>query len=162
MTCRRVMCRRSAGWICEVYLVDTNVISAGAPLKSTPFQDLVEWMDAHSAELFLSAVSVAEVQDGIAKARREGATRKSAELEAWLETVLHLYGGRVLPLDVDVARAAGTLSDMARALGRPPGFADIVIAATATHHRLTLLTRNVKHFEPLGVMLHDPFAGLPS
>gem|GEM_PF-2305952 len=51
---------------------------------------------------------------------------------------------------------------MARALGRPPGFADIVIAATAAHHRLTLLTRNVKHFEPLGVALHDPFAGLPS
>lgn len=145
-----------------MYLVDTNVISVGAPSKAPAPPDLAAWMDAHSAALFLSAVSVAEIQDGIAKARREGAARKAGDLDAWLDTLLHLYGARVLPLDVEVARVAGDLSDRARALGRPPGFADIIIAATATHHRLTLLTRNLKHFEPLGVALHDPFSTLPT
>ena len=46
--------------------------------------------------LFLSAVTVAEIEDGIAKLRREGATRKSEDLKDWFETVLHLYGDRVL------------------------------------------------------------------
>ncbi|MEQ1864924.1 MAG: type II toxin-antitoxin system VapC family toxin [Micropepsaceae bacterium] len=145
-----------------MYLVDTNVISAVAPTRAPASPDLVAWMDTNSAALFLSAVTIAEIQDGIAKARREGAARKTFDLNAWLETLLHLYSERILPFDAHVARVAGELSDKARALGRPPGFADIIIAATATHHRLTLLTRNVKHFEPLGVGLHDPFAVLPS
>ena len=55
---------------------------------------LAEWMDTHSASLFLSAVTVAEIEDGIAKSRREGATRKSADRAAWLETLLHLYDDR--------------------------------------------------------------------
>ncbi len=145
-----------------MFLVDTNVISASAPSKAPVRDDLVAWMNANSSALFISAVSVAEIQQGIAKARREGATLKADELEAWLETLLHLYGDRVLALNIEVARVAGELSDRARALGRPPGFADIVIAATAAHHRLTLLTRSVKHFEPLGVALHDPFSALPA
>jgi predicted nucleic acid-binding protein len=60
-------------------------------------------MDAHSASLFLSAVTVAETEDGIAKLQREGATRKSEHLAAWLETVLHLYGDRVLAFDTPTA-----------------------------------------------------------
>jgi predicted nucleic acid-binding protein len=55
------------------YLVDTNVISASAPTTAIKRPDLVEWMDLHSAEIFLSAVTIAEITEGIAKARREGA-----------------------------------------------------------------------------------------
>ena len=143
-----------------MYLVDTNVLSAGAPSRVAP-ADLIDWMDAHSAELFLSAVTVAEIEDGIAKLRRDGATRKAADLTAWLETLLHLYGNRILPIDTAVARVAGVLSDQARAQGQAPGFADIAIAATAKHHGLTLLTRNLRHFEPLGVPSIDPFVALP-
>jgi predicted nucleic acid-binding protein len=94
-----------------VYLVDTNVISAAAPSRPVS-PALIEWMD--SASLFLSAVTIAEIEDGIAKSRREGATRKSADLSAWLETVLHLYGDRVLAFDVATARIAGAISDRAR------------------------------------------------
>ena len=72
-----------------MYLVDTNVISAAAPSRPVS-PALIEWMDTYSASLFLSAVTVAEIEDAIAKSRREGATRKSADLSAWLETVLHL------------------------------------------------------------------------
>jgi toxin FitB len=143
-----------------LYLVDTNVISAGAPSRLAP-PALIAWMDHHSAQLYLSAVTVAEIEDGNAKARREGATRKAADLDGWLETLLHLYGERVLAFDIVAARMAGMLFDRARAQGQAPGFADIIIAATALQHGLMVLSRNLKHFEPLGVRVLDPFASLP-
>ncbi len=143
-----------------MYLVDTNVISAATRSRLVS-PALIEWMETHSASLFLSAVTVAEIEDGIAKSRREGATRKSTDLSAWLETVLHLYGDRVLTFDVATARIAGAISDRSRGLGQTPGFADIIIAATAQHHGLTILSRNLRHFEPFGVAVLDPFARLP-
>jgi toxin FitB len=143
-----------------VYLVDTNVVSAGAPSRPAPAELLV-WMDAHSTLLFLSVVTVAEIEDGIAKLRREGATRKSDDLAAWLETVLHLYADRILAFDTPTARIAGALSDQARGQGQAPGFADVIIAATAQKRALTVLSRNVRHFAPLGVPVLDPFTALP-
>jgi len=143
-----------------LYLVDTNVISAGAPSRTAP-PTLIAWMDHHSPELYVSVVTLAEIADGIAKARREGATRKAGELDAWLETLLHLYRERVLTFDAATARVAGMLSDRARGQGQAPGFADIIIAATALQHGLTILSCNLKHFEPLGVRALDPFAALP-
>ena len=143
-----------------MYLVDTNVISAAAPSRLVP-SALVEWMDTHSASLFISAVTVAEIEDGIAKTRREGATRKSADLADWLETILHLYGDRILAFDAATARIAGAMADRARGQGHAPGFADIIIAATAQHHGLTILSRNRRHIEPLGVVVIDPYTGLP-
>jgi toxin FitB len=142
------------------YLVDTNVISAAAPSRPAP-PALVAWMDRHSASLFLSVVTIAEIEDGIAKLRREGAARKSADLTAWLETVLHLYGDRMLAFDAPAARIAGAMSDSARGQGHAPGLADIIVAATAQHHGLTILSRNIRHMEPLGVAAIDPFVKLP-
>jgi toxin FitB len=143
-----------------LYLVDTNVISASSPVRAAPVA-LVEWMDAQSASLFLSSVTIAEIEDGIAKLRREGAGRKGADISTWLETVLHLHGDRILAFDTPTARIAGIVSDRARGLGHAPGFADIIIAATALRHGLTILSRNLRHFEPLGVAVLDPFAALP-
>jgi predicted nucleic acid-binding protein len=143
-----------------VYLVDTNVISAGAPSRlASPA--LVAWMDANAALLFLSAVTVAEIEDGICKLRREAATRKSGNLSVWLEALLHLHGDRILAFDTPTARTAGALADRARRQGQAPGFADIVIAATALHHGLTILSRNRRHFMPLGVPVLDPFDNVP-
>jgi hypothetical protein len=142
-----------------VYLVDTNIISAVSPNRPAS-PALVEWMDAHSASLFLSVVTVAEIEDGIAKLRRERAARRSKDLAQWLEALLHLYGDRILGLDTPTARIAGRLSDRARGQGHAPGFADIIIAATARQHALTILSRNSRHFEPLGVPVFDPFAEL--
>jgi toxin FitB len=143
-----------------VYLIDTNVISAAAQTRPVP-PALVEWMDVHSVLLFLSVVTVAEIEDGIAKSRRQRATRRSADLAAWLETVLHLYGDRVLAFDVPTARISGATADRARGQGQAPRFADIIIAATAQHHGVTILSRNLRHFEPLGVVVLDPFVTLP-
>ena len=118
-------------------------------------------MDVHSAVLFLSVVTLAEIEDGIAKLRRERAARKSADLASWLETVCHLYGDRILAFDTPTARIAGAISDRARGQGHAPGFADIIIAATAQRHGLTILSRNLKHFAPLGVAVIDPLLALP-
>ncbi len=143
-----------------MYLLDTNVISAAAPSRVRRV-DLTAWMDLHSAILFLSALTVAEIEDGIAKAKREGATRKAADLALWLDAVIHLYVDRILAFDIETARIAGGLSDRARGQGQAPGFGDILIGATALRHDLIILSRNVRHFAPLGLPVHDPFATLP-
>lgn len=145
-----------------MYLVDTNVLSAGAPAKAVPAPELTSWMERNSERLYLSVITVAEVEDGIAKSRRQGAGRKADRLTEWLETVLHLYGARILVLDVPTSRALGLLSDHARSAGQSPGLADLAIAATAMRHGHTVLTRNLRHFQALDVPSHDPFASLPA
>lgn len=145
-----------------MYLVDTNVLSAGAPAKTQAVPELADWMTRNSDRLYLSVITVAEVEDGIAKARRLGASRKADRLAEWLETLLHLYSARVLPLDVRVARLLGNLSDKARASGESPGLADLAIAATAARWGYTVLTRNLRHFRVASIPAHDPFESLPT
>ena len=154
---------RCARWISKrVYLVDTNVLSAGAPTKARAAPALMDWMDRNSEHLFLSVVTVAEIGDGIAKARREGSSRKADQLDEWLETVLHLYSARILVLDVPVARLVGRLADQARGAGHSSELADLTIAATAQLRGFTVLTRNLRPFRLLGIKAHDPFELLPA
>lgn len=143
-----------------MYLVDTDVISAGAPTKRNN-PALLDWMERNSDRLYLSAITVTEVEDGIAKARREGASRKAALLSQWLDALLHLYAERVLPFDVTTARIAGRFADLARGKGHSPGFPDIAIAAIAKAQGLTVLSRNLKHFAVFGIPTHDPHRSLP-
>jgi toxin FitB len=142
-------------------LVDTDVVSAGAPSKAARAAALVAWMDENSADLYISAVSIAEIESGIAKLRRRGAHRRADDLTAWLDTLLHLYADRVLPFEAQAARLAGALADRARSRGQAPGFADVAIAATAKLRGFTILTRNPRHFESLGAPFLDPFVELP-
>ena len=142
-----------------MYLVDTNVVSAGGPSRTAG--DVATWMDEHAAHLYMSAVSIAEMEAGIARLRRRGSRRRVDDLTAWLDTLLYLYGDRILPFDVPAARIAGALSDLALSKGHAPGFADVAIAATAQLRGLTILTTNLRHFAPLGVPFLDPFARLP-
>jgi toxin FitB len=143
-------------------LVDTNVLSAAAPTQLARHGALADWMDRCSGDLFLSVITVAEIEDGIAKAARVGAHRKAERLAAWLETVVHLYGARILPVDLAVARALGRISDVARKAGRAPGLADLAVAATALVHEGTVLTRNVRDFVGLGVAVCNPFEASPA
>lgn len=144
------------------YLLDTNVLSVGAPATRTPAaMDLANWMRANGERLFVPAISIAEIVAGIAQLRRTGASTKAAALETWLVMVLGRYRRRTLSFDLRAARDAGAIMDRARAIGQSPGFADIAIAGIAMAHGLTLLTRNLRHFAPLGVPAHDPYAALP-
>lgn len=142
-----------------MFLVDTNVISALAPARRAGSSELAEWFDRASSQLFLSVISAAEVRSGIAKAEREGATTKAQRLKEWWESIEYLYAQKLLPFDLSCAHAAGQILDDARA--HQPGFEDIAIAATAKVHSFTVLTRNMRHFEPLGVRALDPFLALP-
>lgn len=143
-----------------MFLVDMNVISALGPSKRPGSEELVEWLDRASPRLFLSVISVAEVKSGIAKARREGATTKARMLTEWWESIEYLYTEKILPFDLPCAHMAGQIMDDARA--HQPGFEDIAIAATARVNELVVLTRNLRHFDPLGVRAIDPFDALPA
>jgi toxin FitB len=88
------------------------------------------------------------------------AGHRADRLTAWFDRLLALYGSKVLALDGAVARVAGAITDRARASGRDPGLADVAIAATAAVRELLILTRNGKHFAPLGVAHLDPFADI--
>lgn len=139
------------------YRLDTNVISELAPGRPTRDVHVVNWLEANSSALFLSVVTVAEIEAGIALAIRGGASGKAGRLAEWLAAVLHLYGSRILACDVPTARVAGTIFGKARSEGLSPGWPDIMIAATAAHHELTVLTRKLRHFQSLGVAVADPF-----
>lgn len=126
------------------WLLDTNVVSRLAPGKDgRPKLEgrFSEWLGDKTDSLFLSAITVLEVVAGIEKLRRAGATRQASDLDVWLVRIVALYGERVLPLDVDVAKAAGALADQAPA-NRRHGEASPPRA---------LMTDTLKLFEPLNL-----------
>ena len=143
------------------YLLDTNVVSAFAPGRSMAAPQLAQWLEAQSDLLFLSVISIVEIEAGISKLRRTGAKARADLLTAWIERILNTYDERVLAFDLAAGRVAGALSDRARVAGSNPGFADIAIAATAQRYDLLLLTANVRDFRAIGVNHANPFEALP-
>lgn len=144
-------------------MLDTSVVSALAPGREALVPSpLAGWLQAHHQQLYLPSIAIAEMAQGICKLRRAGGTERAARLGGWLDGLLDKYAHRILALDAPAARLAGEISDAAIAQGRHPGFADVAIAALAQNAGLLLLTRNVKHFEPLGVACADPLIALPT
>lgn len=145
------------------FMLDTSAISLLAPGRDTHAPTgFADWLRAHSEQIFIPCIAIAELAQGIGKLRRSGAAQRAARLEEWLDKLIAGYGERILALDAAAARLAGQLSDEALARGRHPGFADVAIAALALHTGCTLVTGNVRHFEPLGVTCMDPMLKLPS
>ena len=133
-----------------MFLIDTDVLSALRRRGRSP--DVVQWIsDRRTTDLYLSVVSVSEVERGIVRRRRRDPVFAQV-LAAWLDGVLALYGERILAVDLSTARRWGRLSGT---LGHES--ADLLIAATALEHGLTVVTRNVRHFEPTGVPVLNPF-----
>jgi toxin FitB len=133
-----------------------------APGKPAPTSELIAWLRHHADRLYLSAVTVLEIEQGICKLRRSGGIERADRLKRWLDELLATSSDQVLSLDSKVGREAGALSDQALANGRHPGLADVVIAATAKAHGLVLLTRNGRHFASLGIAFIDPIEGVPT
>ena len=134
-----------------------------APAREPFHPALVRWMRKEDGRLFLSVIYVAEVRSGIAKLARTGAVTRSGAISEWLDVVIGLFGVRVLPFDLATAFVAGELQDRARGRGHEPGFPDVAIGATAELNNLTVLTRNARHFEPLGLShpVVNPFDDWP-
>lgn len=138
------------------YLLDTNIVSVLAPGRPPIAPAVATWLRAQSNALFLSVVSAAEIEAGIAKLRRRGASERADRLTSWLDRLLVGYADQLLPFDIAAARAAGALEDAAQATGHSPGFADVAIAATAHVRDLVVLTRNKRHFMPIRTECLDP------
>ena len=133
-----------------MYLLDTNVVSELRRLR--PHGAVLAWLDGVAdADLHLSAVTIGEIQAGI-EMTREQDVAKAAEIEAWLDQVARTYN--VLDMNADVFRA------WARLMHRKSGeiIEDAMIAATASVHGLTVVTRNTRDFDGLNVPLLNPFA----
>jgi predicted nucleic acid-binding protein len=143
------------------YLLDTNAISLLAPGIETKrltsgragFQS---WIRAHGESLFLSVITLAEIQVGIAQLERKGASWRATDLAHWFEAIVELYESRVLPLTIVVALETGRLLDRAIGKGVDAGFEDAAIAATASVHDLTVVTGNSRHFDAFGVAFLPP------
>ena len=154
---------RRSNYMFNGYQLDTSVVSVLAPGREAFVPTtLGTWLQAHHKELFLPAIAVAEMAQGIGKLRRAGGTERAYLLDRWLDGLLDSYADRILPLDARAARLAGQISDAAIAQGCHPGFSDVAIAALAQHAGLLLLTCNLKHFQPLGVACADPLYALPT
>jgi predicted nucleic acid-binding protein len=136
------------------FLLDTNIPSELA--RPLPEPKVKAWLAAQSLETsFISAVSFGELRRGVTL-RAPG--KRRTELEVWIETDLSiLFSGRTLSLTRSIAERWGRLAAEQQLAGRPVNMADGMIAATALEHNLTVVTRNVKDFERLGVGLLSPW-----
>lgn len=143
------------------YLLDTSVVSTFAPGKPRLSGEIETWFRARDEALHLSSITVAEIEQGVCKLRRAGGVERAQRLTTWLDRLLETFDDRVIHVDTEIGRAAGRLSDAATAFGAHPGLADVLIAATAQSRDLLLLTRNGRHFDPLGVAHADPFVAPP-
>jgi tRNA(fMet)-specific endonuclease VapC len=136
------------------YLLDTCVISE--LVKKNPEPKVVAWVDAVPEEtLLLSAITIGEIRKGIEKVRER---KRKADLERWLsDELLVRFRGQILPLDEEVMLTCGRMLGQLEAKGRSLPAINSLIAALARHHRLTLVTRNVKDFKGCGIELLNPW-----
>lgn len=136
-----------------MYLVDTNVVSELR--RPRPNRRVIKWIsDVPPEQLFISAVTIGEIQAGI-EVTREQDMQKAAQLEAWLIQVSRTYN--VLSMD------ANTFRQWAKLMHRKSNtlIEDAMIAATALTNGLTVSTRNIRDFEALGLAAIDPFQATP-
>lgn len=136
------------------YLLDTNVISELTKLR--PESKVVSWFQATSEELlYLSVFTIGEIRKGIDSLPR---SNKRALLESWLANDLVLrFAGRILEVNLDIAERWGQISAQAKTAGAPLAVIDGLMAATALHHNLTLVTRNTKDVQVAGINTLNPW-----
>lgn len=134
-----------------MFLIDTMVLSELRRRQRDP--GVVAWIAQQRHEdCFLSVVSIGEIERGLVQQRRVDAAF-SRQLASWLDQLLRSYGDRLLPVDVGIARRWGRLSAELVHDG-----SDLLIAATALEHGLTVVTRNLRHFTSTGVPTLNPWS----
>lgn len=135
-----------------MYILDTNVISELRKAKKT-HPNVKKWAErVPSASLYISVISVLELEIGILLVQRHD-KEQGAILRAWMDRhVLPTFSGRILAIDAAVAQRCATLH-----VPNPRSDRDALIAATALVHGLTVATRNVADFERTGVVVLNPW-----
>lgn len=131
------------------YLLDTNVVSELR--KPRPHGGVVAWLNRQEEEqLFVSAVTIGELQAGIERTRRQDPV-KAGDIDSWVDQLATSY--QILPMDASCFREWGRIMD------RKPDelLEDAMIAATARVHHLTVVTRNEGDFGRLDVHILNPF-----
>ena len=136
------------------FLLDTNILSE--LLRPRPDARVTGWIDRTDESLLhISVLTVGEIRKGIASL---ASSARRAQLEAWLENELRpRFAGCVLPVDEAVALRWGSLAGQAAAKGQPVPVIAGLLAATALHHDLTLVTRNITDVAPTGVFAFSPW-----
>jgi predicted nucleic acid-binding protein len=136
------------------FLLDTNIPSELT--RPRPQPSVVQWLEkADNKQLYMSVISVGEILKGITIL---AAGQRRAMLQQWLdETLRPWFEGRILPVSEAIAARWGTLSGECTVRGATLNMADGLIAATALEHGLTLVTRNAKDFEAVGVAILNPW-----
>jgi toxin FitB len=127
------------------FLLDTNVLSE--PVKERPNSGVLAWLSqANEDEAFVSVVTITELRYGV---ERLATGKRRERLDSWLrKDLISRFEGRILPVDLRIADACGSLMARSESMGRPLEARDAFIAATAEVHGLTLVTRNTSDFEP--------------
>ncbi len=136
------------------FLLDTNIISE--LIKPRPETKVVSWlMTTDEALLYLSVLTLGEIRKGIATLVH---SIRRVDLESWLESDLRLrFSGRILSIDDGVADRWGYIAGRAAIRGTPVSVIDSLLAATAIHHNLTLVTRNTSDVDKTGVPVFNPW-----
>lgn len=140
------------------FLLDTDVISMLSPSRITASSRFLEWLERADGEgrVFLSVISVHEIEKGIALLERKAATAKAAALRSWLTGLTTSFADKILGLDTEAATFSGRLEAKAHSHGTAPGMADAAIAGIAQAHELAIVSRNAKHFRPFEVPVFTP------
>lgn len=140
-----------------MYLLDTNVLSELRRRDRTDANVRAWAKTVLPADLFLSAITILEVEAGVLMIERRDKVQGRV-LRTWIDDrVLPLFDSRILPIDTDVALRCAQLH-----VPDPRAERDALIAATALVHHLTVATRNVADFRPMGVPLINPWEVAPS
>jgi predicted nucleic acid-binding protein len=136
------------------FLLDTNCISELVKVKPNPL--VVQWIEETDERLlYLSVLTLGEIRKGTAVLP---AGKHKAKLESWLELELKSrFSGHILDIDQDVAERWGVLSAHAKAVGKPLAVIDGLLAATALHHNLAIVTRNTADFADTNVSIVCPW-----
>ena len=136
-----------------MFLLDTNVVSE--PKRARADVNVIRWLsDQLLSDLHISVITVGELRRGIV--RLEPGRRRD-DLDFWLEDMILRYDQRILPVDLAVTERWASLAESNRAAGRTSEMTDELIAATAHVHGLTVVTRNVRHFEHSGCRVLSPW-----
>jgi predicted nucleic acid-binding protein len=140
-----------------VFLLDTSVTSE--PRKPLPDEGVLAWLrETPRQSLFISVMTLGEHRHGAELLT--DSTRKR-NLEAWIDRLQVEFVGRILPVTQEIAEVWGRLAAANRKTGRDIGVVDALIAATGRVHQLTVVTRNVRHFEDMGVPVLNPWELAP-